>query len=225
MPKQAKQKRNPRKAKRRDAVAKIRGMPQVRTIFPDRLTGWMPYSDQFNFAVVDNSIAANVFRLNSIFDPDYSGTGRSVGGYAQASALYGKYRVMTAKVTIDCDGTRLDVATHEGRAIMYAVVSNDLTLGVSPSNFATQRHVISRPVRSGDGFRVSFTVPIGSSYGVSQNAVSTEDDWAALFGGNPNNQVMLHVGFFASANGNSINVAFGIRIDYHVRLELPKALA
>ncbi len=200
-------------------------MPVVRNIFPDRMEGYMPYGQQFNFAVVDNSIAANVFRLNSIYDPDYSGTGRSVSGYAQASALYAKYRVLSAKVTIDCDGTRLDLATHEGRAIMYAVVSNDLTLGVDPTAFASQRHVVTRTVRSGDGFSVSFEVPMGSPYGVSQNAVRTEDDWSAPFGGNPNNQVLLHVAFFSSANGAGINAAFNIRIDYYTRLELPKALA
>lgn len=42
----------------------------------------------------------NVYRGNSIYDPDFTGVGTTVLGHAELSAIYGRYRVTGSRITV-----------------------------------------------------------------------------------------------------------------------------
>lgn len=46
------------------------------------------------------SVAENIYRCNSVFDPDYTGTGHQPMGFDQWAALYTKYTVLGSKITM-----------------------------------------------------------------------------------------------------------------------------
>ncbi len=77
-----------------------RGLLQV---FPPRLKTVLSYVDQFTFtgatlsAVFGNE---NSFRLNSLYDPDYTGTGHQPYGYDQITPFYSRYMVDEVNVRI-----------------------------------------------------------------------------------------------------------------------------
>lgn len=207
-----------RKAGRRGKAALV-GFSAPRNLFPMSLTGHGTYAAVIAYSVPALTMAGHVFRLNSIYDPDYTSvTGRSIGGYAQASVLYGKYRVFSAEVFLE--GT----VSGTSKGFYYCVPSNDLTLGTDPNVWNAQRNVFMAPIKGGDGVSHRMAVPIHTIYGVPPAAVSSEDDFASVMVGNPNNGVYLHVGMH-NTTGTVVEFTFNLRIVYHVRLELPTALA
>ncbi len=72
-------------------------------MFPQRLKTVLPYADQFVFtgatlsAVFGNE---NSFRLNSLFDPDYTGTGHQPYGFDQVTPFYSRYMVDEVNIRV-----------------------------------------------------------------------------------------------------------------------------
>lgn len=52
--------------------------------------------------------ASNTFRLNSIYDPDFTGSGRTVAGHANLANIYDQYWVMGAKVKVMFNDATVD---------------------------------------------------------------------------------------------------------------------
>lgn len=67
--------------------------------FPDRLKTKLQYQDVVQLAASAGSPAVWQFRMNSLFDPDYSGTGHQPQWYDQLSAVYSNYKVLGSKIT------------------------------------------------------------------------------------------------------------------------------
>lgn len=64
---------------------------------PQRFITKMKYSETF---VISSGQPRYAFRLNSIYDPNYSGVGHQPYGRDQLSALYNRYRVIAASYVI-----------------------------------------------------------------------------------------------------------------------------
>lgn len=67
-------------------------------VVPDRMRVKLNYQQRITLSPAAGSLANNVFRLNSLYDPDQTGTGAQPVGFDQLSALYQKYKVYGAKV-------------------------------------------------------------------------------------------------------------------------------
>lgn len=192
------------------------------SFFPDRMRGTVVYSTSGTLITPASLLTANVYRLNSIYDPDYTGTGTTVRGYTQMNALYAKYRVFSATVVITA--WPASTSTTDGsRSELYAVASNDLTLGVDPNAWLAQRHVYTAPLNmNSDAVIHKMVVPIHRVYGVKPEQVAFEDDFAATMTGNPNNGVQLHIGH-RCISGVANTMAYTLTITYDVAVELARA--
>jgi len=71
--------------------------------FPDRLTTILKYSETYTFTGVSPS--AQVWALNSAFDPNNSGAGHQPSYYDVYSLVYGRYYVRQFMVTVDVSQT------------------------------------------------------------------------------------------------------------------------
>lgn len=72
--------------------------------YPDKLVTNLRYVDTVNLTGGAGVVGANVFRMNGLFDPDYSGVGHQPYYFDQlcgaaGSAPYLKYRVLGSKIT------------------------------------------------------------------------------------------------------------------------------
>ena len=47
------------------------------------------------------AVASYVFRGNSLFDPDYTGTGHQPRYYDQLTPIYGRYKVLRSAITVE----------------------------------------------------------------------------------------------------------------------------
>lgn len=206
---------------RRRRVDKMTGVNSSPTLFPDKYVGTMVYATSGSITLPASAVGSTVFRMNSVYDPDFSGVGTTVQAYTQAAALYGRYRVMHAQIELEFLNTSGNPIT------VFAVLTPTNNVGVDINAIIGQRHVWHRGLANVSGVSTclhKMSAPIHTIYGVPKNQVRTEDDFAGLVGGVPNNQVFLHIG------GHSLTaaagaVSFKIRILYRTIWSLPKNLA
>jgi hypothetical protein len=175
----------------------------------------MTYGRTFTFPTAAITMVLTTLRLNSIYDPDYSGAGTSAASYSEASVIYGRYRVFEADVEVD-------VGIDSGNSMQFlACASCDNTLGTDPNRVLAQRHVVSRAVMpGGNAVHHRMLIPIHKLYGVPKAQVMAEDDFAAPMGANPNNQLFLHLGFWNPGATVTTGIV-SVRIVFKVKLSIP----
>lgn len=91
-----------RNVHRRKYTRKLR-VPRMRTAlgnFPATKTVALRYVDTVALNPTSTGVATNVFRVNNIFDPDYTGIGHQPMYYDNYSAVYSQYRVNYATITM-----------------------------------------------------------------------------------------------------------------------------
>jgi len=66
---------------------------------PDRLRVKLKYNEGLTWSQAAGALSANIYRSNSLFDPDLTGAGGQPYLLDQWAALYGSYRVNGVKIT------------------------------------------------------------------------------------------------------------------------------
>lgn len=89
-------------AKYRSVIPRIRNPDYG---YPDKLVTKLRYVDKVLLDAAVEGIGANVFRMNSLFDPDFTGVGHQPMYFDQlcgavGSAPYSRYRVLGSKMTV-----------------------------------------------------------------------------------------------------------------------------
>lgn len=136
--------------------------------------------------------ATQTFRLNSLFDPDYTAVGHQPMYYDQlAPGLYQNYRVLWCDVKMEFTNTTTAptmVAMHVSQQPTLSIANPQSVLEL-PNCF----HFTLSSVNSGAAsktFRRKF--PVHVYYGTTLDAVKKEDDFASGYAGNPVNTLYLH---------------------------------
>ena len=65
--------------------------------FPDEFITTIRYVDVYTLTSASNGIAKQYMRMNSLFDPDQTGTGHQPYYFDQFAALYNRYTVLGSK--------------------------------------------------------------------------------------------------------------------------------
>jgi len=100
--------------------------------FPDRLKCKLKYADQYGFSGA--TPAAQVFRGNSLFDPDLTGTGHQPRYYDQLTAIYGQYCVTGVKA-------RFEVINTGAKGLFVTACYSDSNISTYTQNqLAEQRY-------------------------------------------------------------------------------------
>jgi hypothetical protein len=92
--------------------------------FPDKLVTTLKYSQMINFTG-SASPSAQVFNINSCFDPDSSGTGHQPSYFDKFSAVYARYFVSEACLDVTISNESATVPVN------YAVVYSDQQIGAN----------------------------------------------------------------------------------------------
>jgi len=69
-------------------------------VFPARIKKLLRYSTSSALSAVSGVVQTYVFRANSLFDPDATGTGHQPMGFDQLMTWYNHYCVVAAKITV-----------------------------------------------------------------------------------------------------------------------------
>jgi len=197
------------------------GLTKVPLIFPSRFQGKLTYNTTLQLAPAASAVALNVFRLNSVYDPDYSGVGTACFGYGALAALYGRYRVLRYQVHVSW--TNLSSSYP---LTAFVCVTPETTIGTAINNILGQRRIWFKSIGTTNGngtVEHSFSGDVSTIYGVPKRQVSIEDDFASVVGNSPNNGVYAHIGAFNPGGAAGVyNIS--VRIMYDVVWSLPVAL-
>jgi hypothetical protein len=154
---------------------------------PDELFVTFEYTD-----FIAASAAANTYsyqwRINSLFDPNFTATGSQPVGFDEMAAIYNKYRVYRAEIetTLSCADTAAVacVATPDNPAYLTTIV-----LGGMP------HAKVGMTVKNGPPARFKTMVDIHTVFGVPFITLESDDQFASGVTTNPTNTAFWNIAF------------------------------
>jgi len=183
-------------------------------IVPDRCRTNLRYVEGIAYRVPMASSDVYSYNLNSVFDPNLTGTGHQPMGFDQLKALYGRYRVYNCKYKV-----RFFVA-NVGPTVCYATPTNETTSFVSIPQDALETtgskfgsvNQITAVGSVGAPVILSGKVSMMSLYGAKD---MQSDRFQALISADPTETAILYLGCWSIDNQN-LTWTFIIELDYDV---------
>jgi hypothetical protein len=159
------------------------------------------------------------YRLNSIYDPDFTGVGTTAIGYSNFSTMYGLYRVRSVRVIARFCLTTTGVATVGLIAGLNSTYGSNLFL------WEAQPNTVSKLIQGNVGgarsvaeFDVTYNLP--RICGLTPSQYFNETDFTHLVGSNPVKSVYLSA-FMRGNSGSAQTVTPVIRLIYEVEMSQP----
>lgn len=166
------------------------------------------------------------FNLNSIHDPDLTGSGHQPYGHDTYSTIYNRYRVFACSYSIRA--TSIDTTSTNTWLITIGANNSptaytNVTLAAESPNFRTFYVQGSSRMQV---IRGRYNLP--RLTGSTSVQYKSDDRYQAQFGASPTEQLVLHV-LTSNLDGSSYpasgTVGFTITMIFHVELFDPKELA
>jgi len=181
---------------------------------PDMVALKQVYSD-FRTMTASTNQAEYVYRLNSLFDPDFTGVGGQPDGFDQWKALYTNYRVVACGVEVEAVG-------GNGFGLLAIAPTSTSTAISSAEEVAGLRHAQSQVFTTTQRAKVKALYRVGEVFGYPDETILASDSCTAACTTNPGSQAFLHVA--AETSGASDIVYFRVLLTYYARFEVPFVL-
>ncbi len=203
-----KRKRNPSgsKPKGEGVTMKFPSFARPSQIVPDRISTTLTYVDQFVLNATAASTDNYVFRANSLYDPNYTGTGHQPLGYDQWTTFYQNWVVTACSVRFTMTPPNLSTATPQINNSLVAVVPrrND------PSAIADVNTALEQPYTEWTmvaGYArppvLKMTINCAKFFGVDPTVYGSSQEYSGAIGSNPT-QVLYYV-LVAGTTAQAIN--------------------
>lgn len=185
------------------------------------------YAEEISLNPGIASVSRNFFRLNSIFDPNYSVGGHKPLGADEWSAFYNRYVVRRARIRVT--STAPDVSSNT-QAYLTIGVHDRVTGQSNTPTTLIESTMYCKPIQIGYVVNdmdhrlnnVFQEVDLAKFFAVKD--LTDEDDFGAAFSGNPTNECMADV-CLASINGNDPGShSLLVEIEYDCLFTDPKRL-
>lgn len=184
--------------------------------FPRQMKISLRYSDTNAKTSSSTLFIDHVYNLNSIFDPDRTGTGHQPQGHDVWAQLYNRYRVdaCTVKVVFtnsSPNGTRLGLlGSNDATAITDGNILCESPFGVHKNMTST-----------GPAVSLIKRFDLAALTGISRPVYNAEERYSAIMGANPGEVIVAHVGGQAEA---SFTFYYSIDMEFEVTLFDPVQL-
>lgn len=168
------------------------------------------YTELLQFSEAITGFSYNVFRANSVFDPNLTGGGHQPLGNDQWGALYLNYRVH--KCTIDVQFSQQQSTVP----ILASVVPSENSTAISAwlEQPGTKTVMVAQDTAGPNVGRINMTMDM-RKYDGDAGAFAS-DDMQALVGNNPAEVKFFHVFAANAAGGNSVDAIAFVQLDYLV---------
>lgn len=114
--------------------------------FPNSIVTKLRYADFFTLTAASGVVSSQIFRANSVFDPDFTGTGHQPMYFDQWAAIYDQYVVLGAKITAEFTSTSSTLSQ-----IVGIVGDDDATISGVLTNLLEQNNGYSAVQHAGTG--------------------------------------------------------------------------
>lgn len=170
---------------------------------PDRLYVKLRYREQLNFAQLAGALSTNVYRGNSLFDPDFTGTGGQPYFFDQWSALYSTYTVLASSIQVrsmlNGAGVFNTITTIVPQPFSGSFGSASQEL-MEEQPYA-KVNVMKATTEGGWGFQKHY-MSTSKILGVKRYAIEAEDNYSALISASPTDTWTWHIGNYVPGGSN-----------------------
>lgn len=200
-------------------------IPRIRSPdfgYPDKLVTSLRYVDTFNLTGAAGAIGANVFRMNSLFDPDFTGLGHQPYFYDQlcgatGNAPYNKYRVIGSKMTVRFAISNAPSLAAANVGPVVVGITTNTSGGLYASSVSALMESTNTPYtiledKSGGNNVKTLSVTFVPSRDLGMDV--GDDTLAAGYSGNPSS-TFYGIPWKVDTTGNATVIAF-VEIDFRV---------
>lgn len=185
-------------------------VPVLRNGFPPLMKVDLHYESLITLAP-GTAVASYVFRGNSLFDPDYTGTGHQPRYYDQLTPIYGRYKVLASGITVEM----INGSGNSGA--IFAITPNTEIITFTSWQQASElpRSKTSQivPVASRYPFKLASQATTKSICGLLPFQVNDED-WSASVGTNPVQIWYWNVNVASVDESTNVSVSLRVRLKY-----------
>lgn len=190
-------------------------------IQPYRLVSTMKYVDNFTITSTTGTPAHQVFRANSIYDPDFTGGGHQPYLHDQMANLYNRYRVHACSIKVVFQTT-----TSAIPAMLVVNADRDSAAPYTSGLFNIMEYNRRKAKYSFTSGYQGEARAVVKMFKVSKDAlqckdISDQEDASALFGGNPAEPWYYHVSLQAQNGASTVAGNMTVILKYYVELYDP----
>jgi hypothetical protein len=231
MPKHSKRS-NKRQSRSRDPVRSARlpggagGRQQQAVGFPDRITARLQYTTSVRVSPGVVTYQDTVYRLNSPFDPEFSGAGHQPRGWDTLAGLYDRYRVKRCRAV-------LHARQRAAHGIQVVLIPSNQSASLINTDYPSEIQRATPSMVTGSS---QPTVNLDVTYvnhdilGQTAAQYNANEDTASLTTTNPTEAMFLHVFAFQLDGATVLDYEHVISLFYDVeffdrRYEGPSSIA
>lgn len=192
---------------------KKRGYAYKQTILssfpvPNMINVKLKYNDLFTY---NGSVVDQVFNMNSLFDPDRTGTGHQPYGFDQLANFYNRYRVLAFSYDVIASITT-------GSGVITALASNDATALTSATLTGEIPLAKKQLIQYGMPVRLRGYVSLSKLNGCSVQAYEADDRFQALLTANPTEFQALHLVASTMTGAATNTISIDVTLTYHAQI-------
>lgn len=181
--------------------------------FPNAIYGELAYVQHIQIASSTITPGTQTFRLNSLFDPDFSGIGSQPYMRDQWAALYSKYVVYACRVQIHLS---TDNANND---ILVTARPTQSSLTIGDIDLEMERGGISRVVANERPQTISLFIPLHKIWGISKKRYMSDDLYSQnTIGSNPLSPVYYTLGAIAADRGTTVSVQCQVKLTQYFKM-------
>ncbi len=172
-----------------------------------------------------NVAVGYTFRLSSLFDPDYTGTGHQPYMYDQLTGIYNKYIVEAVKYKVRFRQVASSPITSLwcGMSILTDTNVAASAVGDTINEIRERSTALTAPlaaVNNAANFQKwAGTVVNRVAFGLSEaQYYGDQEDFGAIYNANPTRQLFLELFLIDPDSGSSTTVEADVELEYHARM-------
>lgn len=199
-------------------------MPPRSFGMPARFVTKLPYNWRGELSVSAGTGSQNTFRLNSVYDPDFTGIGTQPRYFDQLSALYSTYLVTGCKADATWHSVNTTDTTLQVTMIGYnggQISAIDTTSSQWVNEYCRRKFLKSKFIHEDQTTRMSQYYPIAATASVSNSRVRSDENWRAPVTANPPSTAKLTVGVADPKQSVNSKVELSLVLTYYVTFYNP----
>lgn len=177
------------------------------------------YSDFQTFSLTTLVGSQQLYRMNSLFDPDKTGSGHQPYGYDQITPLYLRYRVLRFryKITFATSSSDYFALVIPINGALASAITNLTTFTQAAESPRGRSTIVSSTTRS---IIMRGNLALNALNGTTQIEYLADDRFQAAVSSNPTEVIDLAIGWF-NPSGGTITVNFGAELIYECDIHDP----
>lgn len=186
-----------RRRKNRYTAKRYRGVSAISTPLPDRLKTTLKYVENVTLNPgLGGIMDTNIWRANSLYDPNYTGVGHQPRGFDQFMGLYTRYEVLGSMIKITANNRDNNFAQ-----IISLSLRNDISVPASIQDYQesgnTKWKLLGPETAGGNVKSVMMKINPSKYLGLRSRTASLR----GTVGANPSDQAYYHVGVECANTG------------------------